>query len=175
MKLFFTLLLFFLSTSLFAQYQIRAVTLTDRNDNVLPGYIKYYDWNNNPESIEFGKDSSGIIKTLLLQNIQKLVVKDGPILEGLYLKVQYYTKGPVTPGVSIVHHIDSTYYLSELLLDSEATKLYRFFDNDKNLRFVISKYDSLVMLENVHISISRKEKVYDYKEPVFRKTLLVSE
>ena len=172
MKSLFTLFLALLSTPLFAQYQVRSATLTDRNDKVLSGFIRYYDWDQNPEFIEFANDTLGVIKSLPLRDIQKLVVKDGPLYEGLYLKVPYYVKNPIALGEPIIRRTDSTYYLAELLLDSEAIKLYRFIDNDKNPRFVILKYDSLIMLENIDVFIIKNATTYSYKDPVFRKTLL---
>jgi hypothetical protein len=171
MRSLFTLFLALLSTSLLAQYQIQAVTLTDRSDKVSTGYIRYYDWDKNPKSVEFSEDSLGQMKSLPLRNIQKLDIKNIALYEGLYLAVPYYFKSPVRLGEPIIQHTDSTYYLAELLLDSEAIKLYRFFDNDKQLRFAISKYDSLILLENIQTSVIRKDKVYNYEEAVYRKTL----
>ena len=171
MRVLFTLLLFTLSVPLFAQYQIRPATVTDRNDKISPGYVKYFDWGSNPDRIEFGSDSLDYLQPLALRNIRKLTIKNGPSYESLYLKVPYYAKDPIKLSEPIVQFVDSTYYLAELLLDSEAIKLYRFLDKDQRLRFVISKYDSLAALENIRVKIIRREITYDYQESQFRKTL----
>lgn len=171
MRLLFTTIFLSLSTSLFAQYQIRPAQLTDHNDHVLAGYVKYYDWGSNPERIEFGLDSSADLQPLALRNIRKLAITNGPSFESLYLKVPYYAKDPIKLGEPIIQSTDSTYYLSEILLESEPVKLYRFLDKDQKLRFVVLKYDSLTVLEDIRIRVIRREMTYDYQDPLFRKTL----
>jgi hypothetical protein len=171
MRLFFTLLLCLLSVITFAQYENKAATLTDRDDATRSGIIKFYDWNKSPELIEFIPDNSSSIQIVPVKAIKRLTIQNGPVYEGLYLKVPYYTKAPVRAGDDIIEHIDSTYFLSELLLESPAVKLYRYFDADAKLRFVIAKYDSLVLLDDINVSINRRETLYTFNDPVFRKRL----
>ncbi|GAB3490599.1 hypothetical protein GCM10027341_02540 [Spirosoma knui] len=171
MRPYFTALYCLFSITTFAQYEHRAATLTDRNDSTRTGIVKFYDWSKSPESIEFIPARSSSVQTIPVKAIQQLTIQDGPVYEGLYLKVPYYTKAPVRVGDDIVGRIDSTYFLAEVLLESPAVKLYRYFDADAKLRFVVAKYDSLVLLDDIHLSINRRETLYAFNDPAFRKTL----
>lgn len=171
MRSFFIPLLWLLPTTLLAQYQVRSATLTDRNEKITAGFVKYYDWDRSPKSIEFGEDSSGSMNSFSLRNIRKLSIKDGPLYESLYLKVPYYSTDPVLPGGNIINHTDSTYRLAELLLDSEPVKFYRFFDNDNHLRFLITKYDSLILLDDIQVQLIKSGAVFKYEDHAYRKKL----
>ncbi|MVM30890.1 hypothetical protein GO755_12685 [Spirosoma sp. HMF4905] len=171
MRTFFTILFCFLSVYSFSQYQNRSATLTDRNDKTIVGVIRYYDWNTNPNYVEFSKDSLESISQIPIKSIQKLIIKDGPVYEGLYIGMPYYTVNPIEIGGKVVDHIDSTYFLAELMLDSNPVKLYKLFDKEAKTRFLIAKYDSLVLLEDIHVVINRRGLNHNFIDPVFRRTL----
>ncbi|MVM40769.1 hypothetical protein GO730_28870 [Spirosoma sp. HMF3257] len=171
MRLFFAILFCFLPVYLFGQYHNRPAFLTDRSEKTVSGTVRYYDWSINPDYIEFSRDSLGSTRPIPLKSIQKLVIKDGPVYEGLYIGMPYYTKNPIEIGGNVVDHIDSTYFLAELMLDSNPVKLYKLFDKEAKTRFLIAKYDSLVLLEDIHVVINRRELNYNFTDPVFRRTL----
>lgn len=171
MRFLFTFLSCILSGTLFGQYQNRSVSLTDRNDKTTSGFIRFYDWDKSPSYVEFGRDSLSAYTRIQAQDIQRLTIIDGPVYEGLYLKMPYYVKTPVKVGESIYERIDSTYYLSELLLDSQSIKLYRLFDASATARFVIAKYDSLALLHNITIPLIKGPTLYTYNDPAYRKQL----
>ncbi|WP_143100733.1 hypothetical protein [Spirosoma endophyticum] len=145
--------------------------MTDRIEKTISGFVKYYDWDKSPKSIEFGEDSSGSMNTFPLRTIRKLSIKDGPLYESLYLKVPYYSTDPVLPGSNIIDHTDSTYRLAELLLDSEPVKFYRFFDNNNHLRFLITKYDSLILLDDIQVQLIKSGTVFKFESHVYRKKI----
>jgi hypothetical protein len=171
MHSFFTFIFCLLSIPALAQYEERPATLTNRNDETISGLVNYYDWDKSPEAVEFLTENTHSLQTIPIKYIQRLTLKDGPVYEGLYLKIPYYAKAPVTISADVIDHIDSTYYLSELILDSQSIKLYRFFDTDARVRFVVAKYDSLVLLNDIHVSLHKRESVYAYQDPVYRKQL----
>jgi hypothetical protein len=171
MRLVFTSLFCFLSITLFGQYQQRSATLTDREGSVFSGTLRFYDWDRSPTFIEFSADSSALVNQIPVRSIQELVINNGPIYEGLYTKLPYYTTVPIVVGGNPVDHIDSTYYLAELLLDSEPVKLYRFFDQNANVRFIIDKYDTLTVLTDLHIKIQKRDALFTFEDHIYRRQL----
>lgn len=171
MRLSFTLLLYLSYLTAKAQYQMRPATLTSRNDETRQGVVRYYDWNNNPQSIDFADDKASLAQTVPIRSIKRLSVVDGPVYEALHLKVPYYAKSPISVGADLILRTDSSYHFAELLLDSEPVKLFRLFDADDKTRFLIAKYDSLVLLNDIHVLLAKRNAVYNYNIPEYRKTL----
>lgn len=173
MRLLFTLILCLRCLIGNAQYQERSASLTNRNDETTQGYVRDYDWDKNPQSIEFAGQNTRQFRTIAVRSVKRLSIDGGQIYEGLFLNVPYYAKAPITVGNDrdLIRRIDSTYYFAELLLESDPVKLYRFFDADDKVRFVLTKYDSLVVLNDIHVLLSRREHTYNYDIPEYRTTL----
>lgn len=171
MRLFYLSLVILLPLFSFAQNQLRSATVTDRQNNSQSGLLAYKDWAKSPTFIEFTPADGSSPRKISAEAIQKLVIENGSIYEGLLLTVPYYMKEPVSAGTSIIHHQDSTYYLAEVLLDGGVVKLYRFFDATTNVRFAIAKNDSLVLLHNVTVPIVKHQRTYTFSDPVFRREL----
>lgn len=171
MRSLFTFLILLLPISLLAQYQVRSATLIDDNEKTITGFVKFYDWDRSPKNIEFGEDTVGSMTSFSLRSMRKLFIQGGPTYESLYLKVPYYATSPVSIGGNVIDHVDSTYCLAELLLDSESVKLYRFFDQDASVRFVISKNDTLTLLNDIHVQVYRREGRFDITDHEYRRQL----
>ncbi len=171
MRLLFTLFLFFACLIGNAQYQDRQATLTNRNGDVMQGTVRYYDWNENPASVVFTNAVTGHSRPVNTESIKQLSIHDGPVYGGLYLGLPIYAKYPITFSHELIQRIDSTYYLAELLIDSEPVKLYQIFDADNKARFVLSKADSLIILNDIHTQLVKQGAVFSYDVPEYRKTL----
>lgn len=171
MRLLFTVLLYVISLTINAQYIVRSATLTNRNDEIAQGTVRDYDWNKNPQTIEFSPGKTAEPKTISIREVKRLAFENGRVYEGLYLKVPVYAKEPIIGNNDLIERIDSSHYMAELLLDSEPVKLYRFFDVDDQVRFVVAKYDSLVLLNDIHVRLTKRSAVFKYGIPEYRKTL----
>jgi hypothetical protein len=171
MHLFYLFLVILLPLFSFAQNQLRPATVIDRQNNSQVGLLAYKDWARSPTSVEFTPANESDARKISAESIQKVVLENGTVYEGLFLNIPYYKKEPVSAGSSIIHHTDSTYYLAELLLDGGVVKLYRFFDENTAVRFAISKNDSLVLLHNITVPLVKHNTTYSFSDPAYRREL----
>jgi hypothetical protein len=171
MRLFYLLLVNLLPLFSFAQYQNRPATITDRQNNSQSGLLTYKDWARSPTFIDFTPATGSDALKISAKAIQTLVLENGAVYEGLFLTIPYYMKEPVSTGNNIIHHTDSTYYLAELLVDGGIVKLYRFFDDNTDVRFAVSKNDSLVLLHNITVPLVKHNTTYSFSDPAFRREL----
>jgi hypothetical protein len=170
MRLSFSLILCFLYQSTLAQYKDRKATLINRDNEVIQGYARDYDWNKRPTSISFNDPENQPLGAILVRNIKQLKFTDGSTYEGLFLRVPYYVKTP-TKSYNPIERQDSSYYLSELMLESESIKLYNFIDAEDEKRFIIAKHDSLFVLDKIHLKFDRDGLIYEAIVPEYKNVL----
>lgn len=167
-----TLLLCLFSAHLLAQQYIDIpALLTDRTNTQRIGVVRYYDWATNPQTVEFADTGTQIFRTVYIRDIRQLNITGKAVYEGLYLNVPRYAKGPIRFTNELIEHIDSTYYLAERLLESAPVKLYRFLDIEDKDRFVLSKNDSLVLLNDIHTRLEKRGTAFNYSIPEYQTTL----
>lgn len=172
MRLLYALFLFVFSTNLFAQpYFDIPATLTNRTDTEKNGTVRYYDWTNSPQTIEFKEAGTETFKTVPIRDVQRLNVIGKALYKGVYCRLPYYAEVPIQSTQELVQRVDSTYYLAEILLDSDPVILYRLFDSKGQARFLIAKNDSLVLLEDINVQLLKRNSVFNYTIPEYRKTL----
>lgn len=173
MRFFYLLsgLLALLTTAVQAQYQLRPATLTDRQAQRQTGAVRFYDWDRSPSVIEFIPAGTTAVQAVPAAEVTALRLDNGPAYRGLTMQIPYYKTEALLPGESMIHHIDSTALLAELLLDSPLVQLYRFSDARTKTRYVLVKNDSVVLLHNIELQLIRREGIYNYTEPAFRREL----
>lgn len=153
-----------------AQYKDRKATLINRSNEVIQGFARDYDWNKNLTAISFKNSENQPFIAILVRDIKQLKFVDGTTYEGLFLRVPYYVKTPTT-SYNPIERQDSSYYLSELLLESASIKLYSFIDAEDEKRFVIAKNDSLFLLDKIHLKYDRGGLIYEAIVPEYKNIL----
>lgn len=154
-----------------AQYQLRSATLTNSHQQTVTGLLRFYDSERSTATIEFVPQGSAVVTTIPVSDVQLLRIDNGPAYRGLTLVMPYYKIEPILPSDAIIDHTDTTSVLAEQLLDSPLAQLYRFTDSRLKTRYVLVKNDSVVLLHNIELQVNRRDGLYSYTEPVFRREL----
>jgi hypothetical protein len=151
------------------QFELRSATIITQSDTLL-GQVKYYDWDISPSVIDLVTEN-GPQRSIPAKEIRRMIIAPDHIYDGRQVSFSIYTKEVSSISAALVGQPTSAYLLLELLLESDAVKFYRLFDNQKQKRYFLEKEGVTHPLDYIQTPVVTDTRRSIYENPLFRSTL----